>query len=392
MTTTQKPGQKRSDGAVELRRAGPDRTDLSFVLTVLALLVIGLIMSLSASSIRSVESTGSAFTLFARQFVYAAVGTGALVVGWRFDYRRLKGLSYLLVPAVWGLLFLVLLPGIGALRNGSRRWIEVGPITVQPSEVAKLALIIFGADVLSRKMGKLDDWRHLVLPFFAATGVTCVLILLEPDFGTMLITGVAAMAMAYLAGASLKILGAMAGGGLLLGIPVMLAAPYRFSRLVGWMTGESECLNAGYQLCQGLIGLGAGGMFGVGLGQSRQKYNFLPNPETDFIFAILGEETGLAGALTVLLLFGLLVVLGVRAARRAPDPFGYLLASGVTAWIGLQVLINLGAVTGVLPITGVPLPLISFGGTSLLISLAALGLVASVARHGTTRRKRARHG
>lgn len=376
MTTTQQR-------PVQLKRPDADRTDLSFVLTAVALLIIGLIMSLSASSIRSAESTGSAFTLFARQFLYAAVGTCALVVAWRFDYRRLKGFGYLVLPLVWGLLFVTLIPGIGSLRSGARRWIEIGPITIQASEMAKLALLLFGADVLSRKMGKLDDWRHIAIPFFAATAVTCVLILAEPDFGTMLITGVAAMAMAYLAGSSVRILGSMALIAGIVAVPVMLGANYRRARFFGWITGAEDCLNAGYQMCQGLVGLGSGGLFGVGLGASRQKYHFLPNPETDFIFAIVGEETGLVGALTVLFLFSLLIVLGVRAARRATEPFGFLLASGITAWIGLQVLINIGAVTGVLPITGVPLPLISFGGTSLLVSLAGLGLVASVARRGS---------
>jgi cell division protein FtsW len=378
-----------ADRPVQLTRRDADRTDLSFVLTALALLVIGLIMSLSASSIRSAESTGSAFTLFARQFIYAALGTAALVIGWRLDYRKLKGLSYVILPVVWGALVLTLIPGIGSLRSGARRWIELGPITVQASEIAKLALIIFGADVLARKMGKLDDWRHIAVPFFVATGVTCFLILLEPDFGTMLITGLAALAMAFLAGANLRVLGGMTAGAALLAVPVMLSAGYRRARLFGWLTGAEDCLNAGYQMCQGLVGLGSGGLFGVGLGASRQKYHFLPNPETDFIFAIVGEETGLVGGLTVLFLFALLVVLGIRAARRAPDAFGFLLAAGVTTWIGLQVLINLGAVTGVLPITGVPLPLISFGGTSLLVSLGALGLVASVAARGSGVRRRA---
>jgi cell division protein FtsW len=379
-TTQQRP--------VQISRTTGDRTDLAFVLTALALLVIGLLMSLSASSIRSAESTGSAFTLFARQFLYAAIGTGALMLGWRFDYRKLKGLTYLALPAAWVLLVIVLMPGVGALRYGARRWIEIGPVTIQPSEIAKVSLMLFGADVLSRKMGKLDDWRHIAIPFFAATAFTCLLIILEPDFGTMLITGIAAFAMAYLAGTNLRILGTMTLGAVVLAVPLMLGAGYRRERFIGFLTGAEDCLNAGYQMCQGLIGLGSGGLFGVGLGASRQKYHFLPNPETDFIFAILGEETGLVGALTVLFLFALLVVLGIRAARRAADPFGFLVASGITTWIGLQVLINVGAVSGVLPITGIPLPLISFGGTSLLVSLAALGIVASVARNGSARPRR----
>ena len=372
---------------VRLQRKSEDRTDVSLLLTAGALLVIGLVMGLSASSIRSVESTGSAFTNFARQFAWAALGTAALIVGWRFDYRRLKGISYLLLPLVWGLLIAVLLPGIGVVRGGARRWIEVGPLTVQPSEIAKVALILFGADVLSRKMGKLYDWRHIAIPFFVAAGFTCFLILLEPDFGTMVITAIATLAVAYLAGSDLRVLAGMTAAAAFVAVPIMLAAGYRRARLFSFLSGGEDCLNTSYQTCQGLVALGSGRVFGLGLGSSRQKYLYLPNAETDFIFAILGEETGLVGTLTVLLLFSLLLVLGIRAARRAIDPFGFLLAAGVTTWITLQVLINVGAVTGVLPITGVPLPLISFGGTSLLVSLAGLGLVASVARCGSTPRR-----
>jgi cell division protein FtsW len=352
------------------------------MLTAGALLVVGLVMALSASSIRSAESTGSAFTLFARQFLFAAIGTGALILGWKFDYRKLKGLTYVLIPLTWVLLVAVLIPGVGHVRGGARRWIEVGPVTLQPSEIAKIGLVLFGADVLSRKVGKLDDWRHIAIPFFLASGITCMLILLEPDFGTMLITAVVTLAIAYLAGSDLRALGAMTALAAIVAVPVMFGASYRRERFFSFLSGSADCLNTAYQACQGLVALGSGGLFGLGLGSSRQKYLYLPQAETDFIFAIVGEETGLVGALTVLFLFALLVVLGVRAARRASDAFGFLLAAGVTSAIGLQALINVGAVTGVLPITGVPLPLISFGGTSLLVSLAALGIVASVASRG----------
>jgi cell division protein FtsW len=368
----------------ELRsRARRDRTDASIVLTAGALLIIGLVMSLSASSVRSAESTGSAFTLFARQFAWAAIGTSALVFGWRMDYRRLKGLSYAVLPLVWGLLVLTLVPGIGKMAGGARRWIGFGAYQIQPSEIAKLAVILFGADVLARKIGKLDDWRHIAVPFLVAAGFTAGLVLLEPDFGTTMILALAALALAYLAGSDLRSLARMAVAAAIFAVPVMLGAGYRRARFFSFLSGAQDCLNTAYQTCQGLVALGSGHIFGLGLGSSRQKYSFLPNASTDFIFAIVGEETGLAGALTILLLFALLLVLGIRAARRSSDPFGFLLASGVIVWITFQALINIGAVAGVLPITGVPLPLISFGGTSLLTSLAGLGLVASVARRGT---------
>jgi cell division protein FtsW len=360
-----------------------DRTDASIVLTAAALLVIGLVMSLSASSVKSAVSTGSAFTLFARQFAWAAVGCVALIFCWRMDYRRLRGLAYVLLPMSWVLLVATLVPGIGVRRGGAARWIQVGSFSIQPSEFAKFALILFGADVLSRKMGKLDDWRHIAVPFLACAGITCFLVLLQPDFGTTVIIAIVALSIAYLSGADLRALASMTALAGLVAVPVMLTAGYRRSRLLSFLSGAQDCLNTGYQTCQGLVALGSGHWFGLGLGASRQKYLFLPNADTDFIFAILGEETGLVGALTVLLLFALLLVLGIRAARRARDPFGFLLASGITAWITLQLLINVGAVAGVLPITGVPLPLISFGGSSLLVSLAGLGLAGSVARLGS---------
>ena len=367
---------------VRLTRARRDRTDVSLVLTAAALLIIGLVMGLGASSIRSAESAGSAFTLFARQFAWAALACSALIFGWRMDYRRLRNVSYALVPVVWVALALTLVPGIGDDAGGARRWLKVGGFQFQASEVAKIALIVFGADVLSRKIGKLDDWRHLVVPYLGAVGITCLLVLMQPDFGTAVIIAIAALSVSYLAGADLRVLGGLTAIAAFVAVPVMLGASYRRARLFSFLGGGADCLNTAYQTCQGLVALGSGRIFGLGLGSSRQKYGHLPNPETDFIFAILGEETGLIGTLTVLLLFALLLVLGIRAAKRARDPFGFIIASGVTAWITVQVLINVGAVTGVLPITGVPLPLISFGGTSLLVSLAGLGLVASVARRG----------
>lgn len=367
---------------VRLTRTRRDRTDVSLVLTAGALLLIGLVMGLGASSIRSVESAGSAFVLFARQFAWAALACGALIFSWRVDYRRLRNVSYAFVPIIWLALALTLVPGIGDEAGGARRWLKVAGFQFQASEVAKLILIVFGADVLSRKLDKLDDWRHLVVPFLGATAVTCLFVLMQPDFGTAMIIALVALGMTYLAGADLRVLGGMTAIAAFVAVPVMFGAAYRRARLFSFLGGGRDCLNTSYQTCQGLVALGSGRLFGLGLGSSRQKYGHLPNPETDFIFAILGEETGLVGTLTVLLLFALLLVLGIRAARRARDPLGFLIASGVTAWITLQVVINVGAVTGVLPITGIPLPLISFGGTSLLVSLAGLGLVASVARRG----------
>lgn len=377
---------KSSDTEPRRQEGSGDRLDIQILLTATALVIIGLVMNLSASSIPSAEATGSAFTFFGRQFLWTALGFAALLIGARIDYRRLRGWTYVGLPLAWVALALTLVPGVGRTAGGASRWIVLGPVSVQPSEAAKLAILLFGADVLSRKLGRLDDWRHLVVPFLAATGITAIIVLMQPDFGTAVIIGVSALLMAFLAGAPLRHLGAVLAVSGIVGVPVMLTAPYRRARIFGFLNASEDLLNTGWQHAQGLVALGSGRFFGVGLGASRQKYLYLPNAHTDFIFAILGEETGLAGTVTVLLLFGLLAVLGIRAARRAPDAFGFLLAAGVTGWLGLQVLVNIGAVAGVLPITGVPLPLVSFGGSSLVFSLAAIGLLASVARRGVRRR------
>jgi cell division protein FtsW len=367
------------------RRQGEvERLDHTILLVASALLVIGLVLTLSASSARSAADTGSAFTLFARQFVWAAVGFAALLIAARIDYRKLAGWTYLAVPVMWLMLVLTLIPGIGRTAGGATRWISIGPLSLQPSEAAKLVLIVFGADVLARKLGKLDDWRHVVIPYLGSVGLTALLVLMQPDFGTMTVIVVSALLIAFLAGTPLRFLAALCAMGLVVGLPIMLAEGYRRARFFGFLNPDDR-MNAGWQGWQGILALGDGGLFGKGLGSSRAKYFYLPNAHTDFIVAILGEETGLLGTLTVLGLFGVLAVLCIRAAKRARDPFGFLIAAGVTGWIMLQVIVNVAAVAGVMPITGVPLPLISFGGSSLVFSLAGLGLVAGVARRGDTR-------
>lgn len=388
-TARRKPAQARR--AARSRPGGAfTRLDVTVLVISSALLVIGLVMNLSASSVTSAARTGSAFTLFGRQLIYAVAGMAALVACARIDYRRLRGWGYVAVPGVWVLLAATLHPTLGSRVGGATRWLQLGPLTLQPSEGAKLVLILFGADVLARKLNKLDDWKHLMMPFFAVVGCTAVLVLLQPDFGTMVIIAAVSMLLAFLAGARFQLLAGITGAAVLMGIPVMMAESYRRARLFGFINASSDALNTGWQSTQGLVGLGTGGLFGVGLGRSAQKWFYLPNAHTDFILAIMGEEMGLAGTLTVLALFGMLTLVGIRAARQARDPFGFLLASGVTAWIAFQVLVNVGAVTGILPITGVPLPLISSGGSSLLFTLAGLGLVASVARRGTPAPRRVR--
>ncbi|HYI45957.1 MAG TPA: putative lipid II flippase FtsW [Actinomycetota bacterium] len=347
-----------------------------------SLLVLGLVMILSASSVTSFATYDSSFFFFKRQLVCAIIGAGAFIFFARLDYRKLSGSGYLLFAGTCALLVAVLIPGLGITVGGSARWLGWGPLSFQPSEMAKLAFVLFAADVFSRKDEKLlEGFSHTVLPLMPAMGLLVLLIMKQPDMGTTLVTGAIGLSMLFVAGAPLRFLLPIGLIGVAAASFGALAAPYRRARLLAFMDPWADPLYTGYQTIQSLIALGSGGWFGVGLGASRQKWMYIPNAHTDFIYAILGEETGALGTLVVLGLFAFIAFLGIKIARRAPDRFGMLIASGITVWICFQALVNIGAVTAALPITGVPLPFVSFGGTSLVISLIAMGILTSIALH-----------
>ncbi len=359
-----------------------------------ALLVVGIVMILSASSVQSFANYGSSFVFFKKQLVSVALGLAAFFVAYRIDYRRLKGFGYLLLPAVALLLFLVLLPGVGVTVGGSQRWIRLGFTDFQPSELAKFALILFAADVFARKEeSTFLEFSHTAIPMLPAIGILAGLIMMQPDLGTTMLLAFIAIGMLFVAGAPLRHIIPIGFSGAGLAIMAGLAAPYRRERIMAFMDPWKDPLESGYHAIQSMIALGSGGFLGVGLGASRQKWSYIPNAHTDFIYAIIGEELGLLGTFGVLGLFLFLAFMGIRTAVKAPDRFGMLIASGITIWISLQALVNMGAVTSSLPITGVPLPLVSFGGTSLVISLAAMGVLLNIAKQGedgpTPRRKRA---
>jgi cell division protein FtsW len=346
-----------------------------------ALLVIGLVMVLSASSVFALAKQGDAYAYFKRQLLWVVGGVVVMLVVSRIDYRRWRRLGTpLLVVAFAGLVYVLVHPG-AVSAYGSTRWIAVGGLTVQPAEFAKLSLLLFSADVLTRKAKLLGDVRHLLVPVLPLTMLLAALVMLEPDLGTTLLLSAIAFGMLFVAGTPLLLLGGIGALGLTAGMGLILSAPYRRSRFFSFMDPAADPQNGGYQFIQGRLALGSGGLLGVGLGASRQKWSYVPNAHTDFIFAIIGEELGLLGTLSILLLFVAFAYAGVRVAQRAPDPFGRYLASGVTIWIVVQALVNIGAVVGVLPITGVPLPLVSFGGSSMLVLLAATGMLLNVARH-----------
>lgn len=359
-------------------------------ITVGALVVTGLVMVLSASSVSAYANYGSSFLFFQKQILWSVIGVICFLFFSRLDYRRLKGFGYLAFATVVVMLVAVLIPGVGVTAGGSSRWIGVGSFVIQPSEIAKLALILFAADVFSRRDEKsFGDFAHTVLPMLPALGLLALLVMLQPDLGTTVLLGVIGFGLLFVAGAPLRQLIPMGLLGTTVAIGAGLASPYRRVRLLAFMDPWKDPLVTGYHTIQSLIALGSGGWFGVGLGASRQKWMYVPNAHTDFIYAILGEEMGLLGTFAVLGMFAFLTYLGIRIARSAPDRFGMLIASGITIWMASQALVNMGAVTASLPITGVPLPFVSFGGSSLVISLTSMGILTSIARAGKAKKLRA---
>nr|WP_285567188.1 putative lipid II flippase FtsW [Actinoallomurus iriomotensis] len=347
------------------------------------LLALGMVMVLSASSIRQYQNTGSAFTLFEKQALWVAIGLPLMWLASRMPAKIFRTLAYPLMLLSALALVVVLVPGLGQSTNGAQRWISFGgPFQLQPSEPAKLGLVLWGADLLARKerLRQLTEWRQLLIPLLPGTGVLVMLVMLGSDLGTTLVLLTIFLAILWVVGAPGRLFVGLAGvTGVLVAI-LIVVEPYRLQRLTGFLDQSGNQLSLNYQGIQGLYAIASGGWFGTGLGEGRAKWNFLPNPETDFIFAIIGEELGLIGTLVVLGLFGLLAYAGLRIARRVKDPFMQLAAAGATAWLAVQAIVNIGAVIGVLPITGIPLPLVSYGGSALIPTLIVLGMLLSFAK------------
>ena len=370
------------------RSAAANHPSVLVPITTGALVVLGLIMILSASSVTSFATYGSSFLFFRKQLLWAVIGLVGFAFFARFDYRRLKGVGYLAYAGVVVLLLAVLIPGVGRVVGGSARWIGVGSFAIQPSEFAKLALILFAADVFSRKEERsLREFSHTALPMLPALGILTILVIAQPDLGTTVLLGLIGIGMLFIAGAPLRYILPVGVAGAGLAAIAALVEPYRRARILAFLDPWKDPLETGYHTIQSLIALGSGGLFGVGLGASRQKWLYVPNAHTDFIYAIIGEEMGLLGTLIVLGMFAFLAYLGIRIARGAPDRFGMYIAAGITIWISVQALVNMGAVTASLPITGVPLPLVSFGGSSLVVTLIGIGILTNIARQSVSKKK-----
>ena len=377
--TRRAPGSRPESHPVS--RAVPrSGTYLALLGTIAVLNAVGVVMVLSASSVVSITSYGSAWYFFERQLLWTVLGVVAFVLVARIDYRKLRRYVRPLLVVTVAMLVLVLVPGFGVYVAGSRRWLGVGSWRFQPSEIAKLALLLFTADLLTRRKDELGDWRRVLRPALIVVACVAGLVMLEPDLDSTLLLGMIAAAVLVAGGIRLRHLMVVGGSGLALATMLALAAPYRRARVLTFLHPTADAGNTGYQIVQSLIALGTGGLTGVGLGAGSAKWHFLPNAHTDFIFAVIGEELGLVGSMLVLSLFVAFAVLGVRVAARAPDRFGMLLATGITVWVTAQAAINIGGVVGLLPVSGVPLPFVSFGGSSLVFTMVAAGMLANIAR------------
>ena len=345
----------------------------------LLLLLLGLIMVMSASSIESVRVFGSPYTLAQRQAFFALLGVVAMFFAARTSVQFWRAFAWPLLLVAFGLLVAVLI--IGVEVAGQRNWIEIfGPFRLQPSEIAKLALVVWGAEVLSRRSRRLDTWRGLLIPIVPVAVVMMVLVLAEGDFGNTVMLGAILAGILFAAGAPLRVFAVFAAVGAV-GVWILsLAAPYRMDRILSWLNPGSDRLGFGWQVTQGQYALGTGGFWGVGLGASREKWGTLPEAHTDFIYPVIGEELGLLGTLIVLALFSLLAFAVFRLSRDTDDSFVRYAAAGVGAWIVVQAVVNIGGVLGLLPVAGVTLPLVSYGGSSLIPTLTAIGMLMAFAR------------
>ncbi|HWB89402.1 MAG TPA: putative lipid II flippase FtsW [Acidimicrobiia bacterium] len=363
-----------------------DRATTTLLVLVVVLVVIGLGVTMSASSAVALNQTETQdqWHFLKRQLVGVGLGTVALLVMSRIPYRFYRKLA---IPAFLGTVGLLLLVEFkGLTEGGATRWVNLpGLPSFQPSELAKLGVILVLSYLLEKKARLLTRFWHFIIPVVATVGVVGVLVIRQPDLGTLLIIGAAAMAVIVASDAPMKYV-------LLLGLLAVAAATYlafdadyRASRIDSYLDPYADPTGDGYQLLQGYYALGNGGIFGVGLGASRARWFYLPNAHTDFIFAIIGEETGLLGGLTVIGLFIALAVAGWVVAARAPDRFGRMVAAGITVWLSFQALVNIGGVLGVVPITGIALPFVSFGSTALIVSMGAVGILVNIAQSGVDR-------
>ncbi|WP_225728630.1 MULTISPECIES: putative lipid II flippase FtsW [unclassified Nocardia] len=352
------------------------------VVTIATLLtVLGLVMVLSASSVEAVHEGESAYSLFLQQAMFAAIGCVLFYLALRVSLKRLRQWSFPVFAMSVLALVLVLIPGIGTKVQGARRWFVLGPISVQPSEIVKVALVVWGAHLLASRRSEQASLREILVPLVPAGLLVCVLVMWQPNLSTTIALGIVLSALLWFGGLPVRLFVTIAASGFIAAGVLALSAGYRSDRMRAFFNPGDDPQGINYQARQALYSLADGGILGRGLGQSRAKWSYLPNAHNDFIFAIIGEELGFLGCAVVLGLFALFVYTGLRIASRSVDPFLRLLTATATTWITGQALINIGYVVNLLPVTGLQLPLVSAGGSSLAITLLMFGIIANAARH-----------
>jgi cell division protein FtsW len=361
------------------------RPDPWLCLPAAALMALGLLMVLNTTYFIGQEKTGDAFHYFKLHLVHIAAGLAVLLAISQFSLTGLRRLVMPLMIVAVVLLILTRMPGLGVVRGGARRWVRLGPVLAEPSELVKFAVVFFLADFLAKRQEVMASFKHGPLSAFLIVGPIAVIVLAQPDFGTTVMLALILFVMLFAAGARGKHLGA--AGGLAVGALAILAVakPYRMRRLTSFLDPWQTARGAGFQLTQSFIALGEGGKWGTGLGAGRQKMFYLPQAHTDFVFAVVVEEFGMAGAIVVFALFCAILFRGMRIAHEEPDPFASLLAVGLTAMLSLQALVNMAVVIGLVPTKGLPLPFLSYGGTSMVMAMAATGALLALSRRPAVR-------
>lgn len=355
--------------------------DWPFFLVVTVLILFGLLMISSAGAVLSFQNFGNGYGYFKQQLVSLAVGSVGFFLAAHMHYSKWKRLAVPLLGIAVGLLVLVQIPGIGFSYGGATRWIDMRFTLFQVAEVAKLALVVYLATWLSGRGKELEDFRQGFLPFVAVLAGLGLLVMLQPDLGTMSVLVAIGLGMYFTAGAPVKHIGIAIGGAAATVVFLIAIAPYRINRLLTFLDPSKDTLGTGYHVQQALVAIGSGGLFGLGFNNSVQKYFFLPEPMNDSIFAIIGEELGFFASVVVIAAFTYLAVRGLRVARYAPDTFGRLLAVGFTIWIAWQAMVNIAAMLSLVPLTGVPLPFISLGGSALVALMTGMGILFNVSKY-----------
>jgi cell division protein FtsW len=383
---------KSDDTATEVVASGPrtrfgawlgrPMTSFHLIIAVTALLImLGLTMVLSASGVHSYDEDGSPWAIFARQVLWTVVGLIAFYIALRMPVQLMRSLAFSGFALTIVMLVLVLIPGIGKEANGSRGWFVVAGFSMQPSELAKIAFAIWGAHLLAARRMEHASLREMLIPLVPAAVIALGLIVAQPDLGQTVSLGIILLGLLWYAGLPLRVFASSLFAVMVSAAVLAVSEGYRSDRVQSWLNPGADSQGSGYQARQARFALANGGVFGDGLGQGTAKWNYLPNAHNDFIFAIIGEELGFVGAIALLCLFGLFAYTGMRIARRSADPFLRLLTATATLWVMGQVFINVGYVVGLLPVTGLQLPLISAGGTSTATTLLIIGIMANAARH-----------